>query len=100
MKIPYRFILGSLIVTAVQLAQTGCGGPGYDGGGGVYYGDGPWIDNEVVVTGGGRGWFGGGARSGGGYVHPSAGGHPAPRATPAHEGGGESHPSGGDDHRK
>jgi CspA family cold shock protein len=105
MKIPRNVILGSLVVTALQLAQTGCVGPG---GGGVEYGGGPWIDNETVVTGGGRGWFGGGDRGGGGYVHPSAGDRGGAKASPARSGGGDSHPSGGgeshagggDDHRK
>src|ERR1700722_11970603 len=100
MKPHTKFLLGSAIIAAIQLAQTGCvgGGGGYDGG--VSYGGGPWIDNEVVVTGGGRGWFGGGDRSGGGgYVHPNAGGHAAaPRASESHAGGGESHPSGGGSH--
>ena len=89
-----------LVLGAIQFASTGCVGGGGDGG--VYYGGAPWVDNDVIVTGGGRGWFGGndaGHRDGG-YVHPSGGGH-----TDAHagsgghpSGGGDSHPSGGDSH--
>jgi hypothetical protein len=57
------------------------------------------------VTGGGRGWFGGGRdeHHDAGYVHPSAGGHAPSHADAPHpSAGGGGHPSGGgggDDHK-
>jgi hypothetical protein len=60
MKHKTPFIVGALLLLG---SITGC--VGYVGGGGVYYGGGPWIHDDVIVT-GGRGWYGGH----GGYVHP------------------------------
>jgi hypothetical protein len=58
-----------LLVGGLQLGTlTGC--VGYVGGGGVYYGGDPWFHSDVVVVGGGRGWYGHG-----GYVHPGGGWH-------------------------
>jgi hypothetical protein len=81
MKHPRKILLGAVLATAAQFTWTGCAGPGDGGGGGVYYGGDPWIQSDVVVTGGGRGWFGGGHNDRG-YVHPDAG-HAAPHAAPA-----------------
>jgi hypothetical protein len=66
MKQPNKFLLALLLLTGgLQLGTlTGC--VGYvDGGGPGYYGGGPWIGGDVVVVGGGRGWY-----DHGGYVHP------------------------------
>jgi hypothetical protein len=67
------------LATWVQGLSSGCVAGG-DGGGAVVYGDGPWIQSDVVVEGGGPGWYGRRDDRGAdhGYVHPSAGGgHPA-----------------------
>lgn len=88
MKPLHKMILGAVLLTSIQLASTGCAVEG-GGGGGVYYGGDPWIDNDVIVTGGGRGWYGGGDHKDGGYVHPGGGdrggGH---NAGGGHSGGG------------
>jgi hypothetical protein len=68
MKHLNKIILGSLLLAGLQFgALTGCVGSasvgtGYYGG---YYG-GPWVHDDVVVVGGGRGFYGGDR----GYVHP------------------------------
>jgi hypothetical protein len=71
MKHSNKYIFGALLLIGFQLASmTGCVG-GYVGtGGGVYYGGDPWIHNDVIISDGGRGWYGGH----GGYVHPGGGG--------------------------
>ncbi|HZZ18437.1 MAG TPA: hypothetical protein VFE25_03665 [Opitutaceae bacterium] len=93
-------ILSAAVALAGFAAMSGCAGGGYaevDSGPG-YYGDGPWIDNTVVVD-GGRGWYGG--HHDNAYVHPYN--HPAPHAqahaavhveshsAPAPHGGGGDH---------
>jgi hypothetical protein len=64
-----KFIVGNLLIAALNLvAMTGCVGGYVAAGGPGYYGDPGWIDSTVVV-GGGYGWYGG--HHGGAYVHPS-----------------------------
>jgi hypothetical protein len=91
MRSSLKIFLGTLVLAGVPLAWTGCAGPDDGGGETVVYAGGGWFGGGDWVDGGGRGWYGG--HSAGAYVHPSGGGHPAPRAS----GGGhaESHPSGG-----
>ena len=72
MKNSYKFIAASLLFIGLNLGGlTGCVGGYVATGGGVYYGGDPWIRNDVVIEGGGRGWYGGDHR-GGAYVHPSS----------------------------
>jgi len=78
MKPPFKFLLGATILAGAQLSlMTGCVGGGYveASSGPAYYGDGPWIDNTVIVEGRGRGWYG--DHRDRAYVHPDN--HPAPR---------------------
>jgi hypothetical protein len=96
MKHSNKILSAALVLAGLNLAvMTGCvGGGGYaevDSGPG-YYGDGPWIDNSVVVEGRG-GWYGG--HHDNAYVHPDNHRRPAPHAevhAQAH-----SAPSGGHD---
>jgi hypothetical protein len=79
MKHTNKFLGGAVLLAGLNLAiMTGCvGGGGYvEAGGPGYYGDGPWIDNNVVVY-GHAGWYGN--HHDGAYVHPSN--HPAARAS-------------------
>ena len=85
MKHSQSILIGTLAMAAIQFASTGCVADGGGGGGGdVYYGGDPWVQTDVVVTGGGRGWYGGRNDGHGdrGYVHPSAP-RPAARSAPA-----------------
>jgi hypothetical protein len=88
------------VAACAQMLSSGCVADG-GGGGGVVYGDGPWIQSDVVVEGGGAGWYGRhddhAPDHDRGYVHPSAGGRPAEShsapaashpAPAAHESGG------------
>lgn len=69
MKNKSKLIFCALLVVGLQFGSlTGC--VGYAGGGGVYYGGDPWFHGDVIVNGGGRGWYGHG-----GYVHPGGGWH-------------------------
>jgi len=113
MKPIRKTLLGSLLLVGLQFAWTGCLGPGGGGSGGVIYGDGPWLNDDGWLDGGGRGWYG--RNSGGGaYVHPSGGDRnrtPAPRPSnspvrpssgPARAASGGNHATdhgGGDDHQ-
>ncbi len=99
MKHSNKILSAALVLAGLNIAvMTGCvGGGGYaevDSGPG-YYGDGPWIDNNVVVEGGGRGWFGGHRDNA--YVHPDN--HPAPAAHANFHAEAHSAPAGGDHHR-
>lgn len=75
---PVFTVAALALAICVQSLSTGCVAGG-DGGGAVVYGDGPWIQSDVVVEGGGAGWYGRRDDHGNdhGYVHPSGGGHPA-----------------------
>jgi hypothetical protein len=71
MKHKNKLIFAALLLIGLQLgSMTGCVGYAGGGDGGVYYGGDPWFHGDVIVNGGGRGWFGGH----GGYVHPGGGG--------------------------
>ncbi len=104
MKHASKIFLGSLVLAAFQFAFTGCVATGGGGGGGddVYYGGDTWIHSDVIVTGGGRGWYGGDRddhRGDNAYVHPSAGRRDAaPSRVEAPKDGGHSAPSRGDSH--
>jgi hypothetical protein len=93
MKPIKKFLLGGLLSVGVQLAWTGCIGPG--GGGGAYDEQGVWIEDGGWLDGGGRGWYGG--RGGDAYVHPG-GGRPEPRRDAHASGGGEHAAAGGGGH--
>jgi hypothetical protein len=80
-----------------QVLSTGCVGGG-GGGGGVDYGDGPWFQDDVVVQGGGAGWYGRNDSHDRGYVHPTAGGHADSHSSPAAHASGGEHASGGGGH--
>jgi hypothetical protein len=76
MKHPNKLLTAALLIAGCNLiSMTGCVGGGYveASSGPGYYGDGPYIDNTVIV--GGRGWYGGHRDNV--YVHPDN--HPAPR---------------------
>jgi hypothetical protein len=71
MKRSNKFILGGVLLAALNLAAlTGCVGGYVEAGGPGYYG-GPWVDNTVIV--GGGGWYG--DHHDGAYVHPGGGWH-------------------------
>jgi hypothetical protein len=96
MKHSNKFLTAALLIAGCNLvSMTGCVGGGYveSGGGSAYYGDGPYVDNTVIV--GGRGWYGGHRDNV--YVHPDN--HPradvhASVHVDAHAGGGH------DDHHR
>jgi hypothetical protein len=100
MKHTRNIILGSFLFVGAQFAWVGCVGPG-DGGGGVdYYGGGPdvWVNDNVWVDGGGRGWYGG--HGGNAYVHPSGNRGAAPaRSSGGEKGGGGGARGGGGNKR-
>jgi hypothetical protein len=76
MKTLPKILLLSLLAVGSQLAWTSCVAD--VGGGGYYSPGGVWIQDDVWLDGGGRGWFGGhdgGHGGGGGYAHPGGGGH-------------------------
>jgi hypothetical protein len=87
MKHPNKYISDGVLIACLSVAAlTGCVGGYVEGGGGPdYYGNGPWIDNNVVIT-GGRGWYG--HNNDHAYVHPNnrpaghADNHSAPHAAP------------------
>jgi hypothetical protein len=64
MKSQSKILFGALL-----LAAAGCEGGYVAAGGdtGVYYGGDPWIENDVIVTGGDRPWY---HDYPGAYVHP------------------------------
>jgi hypothetical protein len=103
MKHSNKLLYTALVLAGLNVAaMTGCVGGGYaevDSGPG-YYGDGPWIDNTVVVE-GGRGWYGGHRDNA--YVHPDnhSDNHRAPAAHAQVHAEAHSAPSGGggDHHR-
>ena len=90
MKHSNKLLSAALLLAGLNVvAMTGCVGGVYsevDSGPG-YYGDGPWIDNTVVVEGGGRRWFGGHRDNA--YVHPDNHSRPAQHAeshsAPSHD---------------
>ncbi|HEY1793603.1 MAG TPA: hypothetical protein VGG34_11845 [Opitutaceae bacterium] len=65
--LPIALLAICAAVPTIYLA--GCAGGYVEGGGGVYYGGDPWIDDQVIVTGGGHPWYHGHA---GAYVHPGS----------------------------
>jgi hypothetical protein len=71
-----KFIVGGVLIAALNLAAvTGCVGGYVAAGGPGYYGDGGWIDTNVVID-GGHHWYG--DHNDGAYVHPDnhgGGGH-------------------------
>jgi hypothetical protein len=89
MKHSRSLLIASMAAAAILTVSTGCVAEGGGGGGEVEYGGGPWIQSDVIVTGGGRGWYGGRDDGHGdghadrGYVHPSAP-RPASHSAPAH----------------
>jgi hypothetical protein len=71
MKLSQKILLGSFLLTGLQLVLTSCVGPGYVETG-VYYGgpyrdpwfhDGPWMDGH-------RGYYGGGGGRADVYISP------------------------------
>ena len=58
----------NILCSALLLLAAGCAGGYVAAGGDVgYYGGDPWIENDVIVTGGGRPWY---------HDHPGAYAHP------------------------
>ncbi len=67
MKSLPKILLFFLLAVGAQLAWSGC--VAEVGGGGYYRTGGVWIQDDVWLDGGGRGWYGHG-----GYAHPGGGG--------------------------
>ena len=89
MKHSRSLLIASMAAAAILAASTGCVAEGGGWGGDIEYGGGPWIQSDVIVTGGGRGWYGGrndahnDDHADRGYVHPSAP-RPAAHSAPSH----------------
>jgi hypothetical protein len=102
MKLAPKVFLGSLALAVYQFASTGCVATGGGGGDDVYYGGDTWVHSDVIVTGGGPGWYGRDRddhRGDNGYVHPSAGRQEAPPShADAHKEEGHAAPARGDGH--